>query len=82
VSDAPAERTYWRVGYHGDPLGFLPLEICEWSHRFDDPRSTTRIPRLYLRLAPCFRCPSATSVMTYLWVGAPRGAMRKEMQND
>jgi hypothetical protein len=36
VSDAPAERVYWRVGYHGDPLGFVPSEICEWSHRFDD----------------------------------------------
>jgi hypothetical protein len=42
VSDAPAERTYWRVGYHGDPLGFVPSEICEWSHRFDDLRHRFR----------------------------------------
>jgi hypothetical protein len=42
VSDAPAGRTYWRVGYHGDPLGFVPSEICEWSHRFDDLRRRFR----------------------------------------
>jgi hypothetical protein len=42
VSGAPAERVYWRVGYHGDPLGFVPSEICEWSHRFDDFRRRFR----------------------------------------
>lgn len=42
MSDAPAERVYWRVGYHGDPLGFVPSEICEWSHRFDDLRHRFR----------------------------------------
>lgn len=42
MSDASAERTYWRVGYHGDPLGFVPSEICEWSHRFDDLRHRFR----------------------------------------
>lgn len=42
MSDAPAERIYWRVGYHGDPLGFVPSEICEWSHRFDDLRRRFR----------------------------------------
>ncbi len=42
MSDAPAERVYWRVGYHGDPLGFVPSEICEWSHRFDDLRRRFR----------------------------------------
>jgi hypothetical protein len=42
VSDASAARTYWRVGYHGDPLGFVPSEICEWSHRFDDCRHRFR----------------------------------------
>lgn len=26
----------WRVGYHSDPLGFTPLELYEFSHRFDD----------------------------------------------
>jgi hypothetical protein len=26
----------WRVGYHADPLGFTPLELYEFSHRFDD----------------------------------------------
>ena len=42
MSDAPTERVYWRVGYHGDPLGFVPSEICEWSHRFDDLRRRFR----------------------------------------
>lgn len=42
MSDAPAGRVYWRVGYHGDPLGFVPSEICEWSHRFDDLRHRFR----------------------------------------
>jgi hypothetical protein len=42
VSDAPGERVYWRVGYRGNPLGFVPSEICEWSHRFDDLRHRFR----------------------------------------
>jgi hypothetical protein len=42
VSDAPGERVYWRVGYYGDPLGFVPSAICEWSHRFDDLRRRFR----------------------------------------
>lgn len=42
MSDDPAHRSYWRVGYRGDPLGFVPLEICEWSHRFDDLRHRFR----------------------------------------
>lgn len=42
MSDAPAARVYWRVGYHGDPFGFVPSEICEWSHRFDDGRHRFR----------------------------------------
>ena len=29
-------RTRWRVGYHADPLGFTPLELYQFSHRFDD----------------------------------------------
>lgn len=42
MSEAPAELVYWRVGYHSDPLGFVPSEICEWSHRFDDLRHRFR----------------------------------------
>lgn len=30
------ERQYWRVGYHGNPAGFVPRELCTWNHRFDD----------------------------------------------
>jgi RES domain len=36
VSEDPAHRPYWRVGHREDPLGFVPLEVCEYSHRFDD----------------------------------------------
>jgi hypothetical protein len=30
------------ASHHGDPLGFVPSEICEWSHRFDDLRHRFR----------------------------------------
>ena len=30
------ERTYWRVGYHANPLAFPPLDIYAFNHRFDD----------------------------------------------
>jgi hypothetical protein len=42
VSEDPAHRSYWRVGHTGGPLGFVPLEICEYSHRFDDLRHRFR----------------------------------------
>lgn len=29
-------RKYWRVGYHLDPAGFVPWELCSWNHRYDD----------------------------------------------
>ena len=29
-------RTLWRVGYYADPLGYTPLELYQFSHRFDD----------------------------------------------
>jgi hypothetical protein len=29
-------RTLWRVGYYADPLGFTPIELYQFSHRFDD----------------------------------------------
>jgi RES domain len=35
VTDPP-ERKYWRVGYHLDPAGFVPWELCSWNHRYDD----------------------------------------------
>jgi RES domain len=36
----------WRVGYHEDPFGFVPFELCRYSHRFDD--SAKRFRTLYL----------------------------------
>ncbi len=32
-SDLPAR---WRVGYYADPLGFTPLDLYSFNHRFDD----------------------------------------------
>lgn len=42
MSEDPAHRSYWRVGHTGDPLAFVPEEICEYSHRFDDLRHRFR----------------------------------------
>jgi RES domain len=36
----------WRVGYHEDPLGFVPLELCTYNHRFYD--AARRFRTLYL----------------------------------
>jgi hypothetical protein len=34
---APEEgRILWRVGYYADPLGFTPIELYQFNHRFDD----------------------------------------------
>jgi hypothetical protein len=41
VTDAP-DRAYWRVGYHADPDGFVPLELCTFNHRFDDVQQRFR----------------------------------------
>lgn len=35
-------QTLWRVGYYADPLGFTPLELYQFSHRFDDFRRCFR----------------------------------------
>lgn len=31
-----AEFLLWRVGYHASPLGFTPLDLYSFNHRFDD----------------------------------------------
>jgi hypothetical protein len=33
-------RPLWRVGWHGDPIGFAPTP--QWNHRFDDARHRFR----------------------------------------
>jgi RES domain len=30
------EAELWRVGYYADPLEFPPVELYEFSNRFDD----------------------------------------------
>jgi hypothetical protein len=36
IAQPKSGAVLWRVGYHSDPLGFTPLELYEFSHRFDD----------------------------------------------
>jgi RES domain len=55
VSEDPAQRSYWRVGHTGAPLAFVPLEICEYSHRFDDLRHRFRTVYIAELAETCFR---------------------------
>jgi len=55
VSEDPAHRSYWRVGHTGDPLGFVPLDICEYSHRFDDLRRRFRTVYIAELAETCLR---------------------------
>ncbi len=55
MSEDPAHRSYWRVGHTGDPLGFVPPEICEYSHRFDDLRHRFRTVYIAELAETCFR---------------------------
>jgi RES domain len=50
VTAAPRPAPLWRVGYHLDPLGFLPRERCSFNHRFDDAQR--RFRTLYLAELP------------------------------
>jgi len=45
----------WRIGHVSAPLSLVPLALCGWSGRFDDPRREFRC--LYCADAPatCFR---------------------------
>jgi hypothetical protein len=37
VTQTPSELpTLWRVGYYANPLGFTPLDLYSFNHRFDD----------------------------------------------
>ena len=55
MSEDPAHRSYWRVGHTGDPLGFVPPEICEYSHRFDDLRHRFRTVYIAELAETCLR---------------------------
>lgn len=44
------DSTVWRVGYAGDPLGFVPHDRSGFGHRFDDPQR--RFRSLYAALLP------------------------------
>jgi hypothetical protein len=32
----------WRLGHRDGPLDFIPLELCSWQNRWDDPRRAYR----------------------------------------
>ena len=37
MTQTPSELpTLWRVGYYANPLGFTPLDLYSFNHRFDD----------------------------------------------
>src|ERR1035441_2026773 len=59
VSEDPAHHSYWRVGHTGDPLGFVPLDICEYSHRFDDLHHRFRTVYVGELAETCLREPLA-----------------------
>lgn len=42
MSGTSDPTSYWRVGYHVDPLGFTPSELYAFNHRFDDPHGRFR----------------------------------------
>ncbi len=42
MSSGSPDRLCWRVGYQGDPLGFVPHELYVWNHRFDDRERSFR----------------------------------------
>lgn len=50
MTTASGRVPLWRVGYHRDPLGFLPWERCSFNHRFDD--LARRFRTLYLAEFP------------------------------
>lgn len=37
----------WRVGYHAAPLGFTPLDMYAYNHRFDDTAELHRFRTMY-----------------------------------
>lgn len=43
MTQTPSELpTLWRVGYCVNPLGFTPLDLYSFNHRFDDIRRRFR----------------------------------------
>jgi hypothetical protein len=71
VTDAP-DRVYWRVGYHADPAGFVPLELCTFNHRFDDVQRRFRsiyaaeLPETALREVLADLRPKAAAIRRYV----------------
>jgi hypothetical protein len=79
VTDAHTD-IIWRVGYVGDPLGFVPRERSEFGHRFDDPQQ--RFRSVYAALLPetCLRevladlRPNAAAVARFIETFGPEAA--------
>jgi RES domain-containing protein len=67
-----AEQTFWRVGFHRDPLRFTPRSRYDWSNRFDDLHRRWRTlycawtPEAALREVLADLRPSAATIARYL----------------
>lgn len=67
-----AGPAFWRVGHYADPLGFIPLELCRWSSRFDDIGRRFRSVYVAEQPATCFRemladlRPNAAAIAAYV----------------
>ena len=79
MNDAGA-RTYWRVGYREDPVGFVPLELCTWSFRFDDVKRRFRSvyaaerPETAIREVLADLRPNAAAIGRYVERFGPQAA--------
>jgi hypothetical protein len=73
-------RTYWRVGYHADPLSFRPLQLYHWSYRFDDVHHRFRsvyvaeMPETSLREVLSDLRPKAAAIHRYVKKFGPDAA--------
>jgi hypothetical protein len=73
VTDAaPDLDRVWRVGWHADPLAYVPGHLCEWGHRFDDLKQRWRtiycaiLPETALREVLADLRPNAAAIAAFL----------------
>jgi hypothetical protein len=80
LADIDGPRVFWRVGYHADPLGFIPRALCSWAHRFDDPVHRFRsvyvaeLPETALREVLADYRANAAAVARYVDIFGPDAA--------
>lgn len=44
----------WRLGHPGDPVGFVPRDLCSWTYRYDDPKREYRTLYVAQERLTCF----------------------------